>query len=628
MVAKAPLLVSHPLFPSVDQVLLEGGYDLSKLEFASLSRCEGLLSPIPVSTPPRAHKWLPAWLRHIRNSPDTPKVPFIACKVTTPLVFMTWRHFLAAHPDQEMIQFFLQGLATGFKVGFAYHHASLKPAKKNLRSAMEHPDVVQEYLKNEIREKRVIGPFDKGTIPLAQINRFGVIPKSHQPHKWRLIVDLSYPRGNSVNDGVPKDLCSMVYVTIDDAISKILELGPEALLAKIDIKSAFRLIPVHPADRHLLAMEWEGKVLIDTCLPFGLRSAPKLFNIMADLLAWILDVQGVSYLIHYLDDFLTIGAPGSSECERNLETLIQVCQVLGVPLATEKVAGPATTLEFLGILLDTARMEARLPNEKLARVRQTVTVWLGKKSATKREILSLVGLLQHAAKVVRPGRTFVRRMYSVALRVRELDYFTRLNQGFRSDLYWWHIFLQDWNGVSLLQQAGTVRPHMTLHTDASGTWGCGALLYPQWFQLQWPEAWSSVAIMIKELVPIVLACAVWGPQLAQKTVLVQCDNTGVVAAVQKGVSKDQSAMHLLRCLWFFTAHYDIAINIEHIPGESNCAADHLSRNRVQSFFLSVPQANLLPSPLPPELMELAVGSNPDWTSPAFRLLFSSIINKA
>ena len=114
---------------------------------------------------------------------------------------------------------------------------------------MEHPDVVQEYLQNEIREKRVIGPeirekrvigpFDKGMIPLAQINRFEVIPKSHQPHKWRLIVELFYPRGNNVNDGVPKDLCSMVYVTIDDAISKILELGPGALLAKIDTKSAF-----------------------------------------------------------------------------------------------------------------------------------------------------------------------------------------------------------------------------------------------------------------------------------------------------------------------------------------------------------------------------------------------------
>ena len=138
----------------------------------------------------------------------------------------------------------------------------------------------------------------------------------------------------------------MVYVTIDDAISKILELGPGALLAKIDIKSAFRPIPVHPADRHLLAMEWEGKVLIDTCLPFGLRSAPKLFNNMADLLAWILGVQGVSYFIHYLDDFLTTGAPGSSEYQRNLETIIQTCQVLGVPLATEKVAGPAKTMDF------------------------------------------------------------------------------------------------------------------------------------------------------------------------------------------------------------------------------------------------------------------------------------------
>ena len=81
------------------------------------------------------------------------------------------------------------------------------------------------------------------------------------------------------------------------------------------------------------------------------------------------------------------------------------------------------------------------------------------------------------------------------------------------------------------------------------------------------DLYHRVAIMVKELVPIVLACTVWAPQLAQKTVLVQCDNTGVVAAVQKWTSKDQSAMHLQRCLWFFTAYYDIVVNLEHIPGE-------------------------------------------------------------
>ena len=97
------------------------------------------------------------------------------------------------------------------------------------------------------------------------------------------------------------------------------------------------------------------------------------------------------------------------------------------------------------------RMEARLPEDKLVWVRTTVRKWISKKKATKREILSLVGLLQYAAKVVHPGRTFVRRMYSVAARVPELDYYTHLNKDFRSDLSWWEVFLNSWNGVSFLK---------------------------------------------------------------------------------------------------------------------------------------------------------------------------------
>ena len=282
----------------------------------------------------------------------------------------------------------------------------------------------------EIRKGRVIGPFPKGSVsPPAHISRFGVIPKSSQPDKWRLIIDLSHPCKRSVNDGIPKHLCSMSYITIDNAIERILAHGPGTMLAKIDICSAFRLMPVHPADRHLLAMEWEGQVYIDACLPFGLRSAPKLFNTLA---------KGL-HACCYLDDFLTMGPPGSHECSRNLETLKQVCHLLGIPLALEKVLGPATLLDFLGIILDTTRMEARLPEDKLKRTQSIIQEWLGKKNAKKREILSLVGVLQHAAKVVRPGRTFVSRMYITAAKVSELDHFTCLNKEFRSDLYWWHI---------------------------------------------------------------------------------------------------------------------------------------------------------------------------------------------
>lgn len=180
---------------------------------------------------------------------------------------------------------------------------------------------------------------------------------------------------------------------------------------------------------------------IDTWLPFGLHSAPKLFNVLADLLEWILLNQGVTFLLHYLNDFLTIGQPGTTVCQSNLLLLHKICRVLEKPLAIKKVDSPTTVLEFLGIVLDIECMEARLPKDKLDRIRTTIREWLNKRSATKREILSLVGVLQHAAKVVRPSRTFVSHMYAVAAKVQKLDCFTHLNEEFQSDLHWWNRFL-------------------------------------------------------------------------------------------------------------------------------------------------------------------------------------------
>ena len=151
-------------------------------------------------------------------------------------------------------------------------------------------------------------------------------------------------------------------------------------------------------------MEWNQSIYIGTCLPFGLRSAPKLFNILADLLSWVTTQQGVTFSIHYLDDFLMFGPPDSPVCQQNLKTFTQVCNELGIPLATEKLEGPSTSLTFLGIILDTHRMEIHLPKDKLQRIHHELSLWLHRKTATKQDILSLVGLLQHATKIVRSGR--------------------------------------------------------------------------------------------------------------------------------------------------------------------------------------------------------------------------------
>ena len=393
-------------------------------------------------------QWLQQWLSHLTPTPLFSKTPLQASHIHTPLNHAAWVHHLCHHPHQDLVQYFLQCISSGFRVGF--DGTGTRSAKNNLQSAVAHPTVVDDYIHHELSLERISGPYSPSMCPDVHINRFGVIPKNYQQDKWRLITDLSYPSGSSVNDGIPSQLCSLTYVTIDDAILNILKSGKNTILAKIDIKSAFRLLPVHPADRYLLGMKWRDQIYIDHCIPFGLRSAPKLFNLLADLLAWIAQNAGVSYLIHYLDDYLTMGPPASTVCQHNVDTLVSLCAELGVPIATDKLEGPSTSLSFLGIILDTNRMEIRLPPDKLARIQELLETWLPRKKANKRQILSLVGTLQHATKVVRPGRSFVSRMYSTAAKLREMYYITRLNKAFRSDLFWWHTFLQSWNGLSIL----------------------------------------------------------------------------------------------------------------------------------------------------------------------------------
>ena len=134
-----------------------------------------------------------------------------------------WQDSLTGHPDQELTQFFLKGIQEGFRIGFTTDLAgSLKSSRENLLGARQHPDVVDKYLDEEVALKRVASPFSRLEFSSIQISRFGVIPKGHQKDKWRLIVDLSHPKSHSVNDGIQKSLCGLSYITIDDAIEKIL----------------------------------------------------------------------------------------------------------------------------------------------------------------------------------------------------------------------------------------------------------------------------------------------------------------------------------------------------------------------------------------------------------------------
>ena len=125
------------------------------------------------------------------------------------------------------------------------------------------------------------------------------------------------------------------------------------------------MIPVHPQDRLLLGMEWKEFVYIDKALPLGLRSAQIIFTAVADALQWIMQKNGVSYVDHYIDDFITAGKGGTDECSK----MHRSCEVTGTPVEPEKSIGPTTVIDFLGIEL---AMEIHLPAEKLARLVQSL----------------------------------------------------------------------------------------------------------------------------------------------------------------------------------------------------------------------------------------------------------------
>ena len=175
--------------------------------------------------------------------------------VSTPLVYDNWVAILAGHPDQAFARYICDGIKFGFRIGFQWG-SPLSSASSNMESARQHPAVISEYLQKELSMGRMLGPFtNTQTLPPLHINRFGVVPKGHNTGKWRLITDMSFPSGKSVNDGIDATFCSMSYTTVDDVAFLAAVLGKGSLLAKVDIESAYRLIPVHPEDRPLQAME-------------------------------------------------------------------------------------------------------------------------------------------------------------------------------------------------------------------------------------------------------------------------------------------------------------------------------------------------------------------------------------
>ena len=236
------------------------------------------------------------------------------------------------HPDRQFAEHIITGIAQGFRIGFQYTSHARSTAKANHPSANEHPDIISCSLDTEIQKGRLLGPLHPSIHSLIHTSSLGAIPKKHSD-KWRLILDLSHPAGHSINDGIEKPACSLSYIIVDEVVQKVLLPGRGCQLAKIDIESAFRNVPVHPQDRHILALSWNGNIFIEalaldlhqrSLMPWqmlsnGSRSEAAFPT--SDILWWHTfsdDWNGLSMMQHsrcqHPDIFLTSDASGSWDC--------------------------------------------------------------------------------------------------------------------------------------------------------------------------------------------------------------------------------------------------------------------------------------------------------------------------
>ena len=213
----------------------------------------------------------------------------------------------------------------------------------------------------ELERGHIAGPFAQPPIKKFRSFPLGAVPKKDGTSRL-IITDLSSPTGLSINDFISKEDCSITSSKFDDLVSMVKPLGKSALMAKLDIKQAFRLCPVRPADWQLLGTNWDGFYFIELRLPFELRSSVYVFNSFADALEWVLKNKYLlEWLSHYLDDFFTAGPANTNKCQSNLDIIKLVFQNLIAPLAPEKPEGPCTKLTYLGIELDTDGQMLQLP---------------------------------------------------------------------------------------------------------------------------------------------------------------------------------------------------------------------------------------------------------------------------
>ena len=430
------------------------------------------------------------------------------------------------------------------------------------------------------------------------IHAIGAVEKKNTS-ELRPVSDCSRPAGQSINDHIeyPKQRFNSV-----DCATR--HMSPGCYMAIVDISKAYRHVPVRPEHRTYQGSRWmfgplnkaNYEYYQDNFLCFGLSCAPGIFTRITNAVQRMMGRRGYHRVVNYIDDFLVIG-DSYEECRNTQLALIHLLISLGFSISWSKVTNPNQITEFLGVTLDSINMEARLPMDKVHRIKTILNEFRSRKKATKRMLSSLIGLLSFASTVVKGGRCFTRRLLDLMNSVSHWHHMVRLNSEFRKDILWWITFIDDFNGRAKLI-IGKPMPMSSFQTDASlhgfgcyfeGLWFCGSWqenktpLVPANIDLK--DNWSREMISLDiqdninylELFPVLLAARRWGHMFCDQHIVLYSDNQSTISFVNKGTCRNSTAMTWLRELCHIAIKYNFHLTARHLSGKLNVISDALSR---------------------------------------------------
>ena len=297
-------------------------------------------------------------------------------------------------PDWEYI---LRGACFGFKVIDEDCDSRYNKGNYGSITKGEIGAVMSGRLQVEI-EEQMITVVDE---PCICVHAMGGVPKGHDD--FRAIVDCSSPVGTCVNDHTWGCRTNFLYNSVE-SVTGMLRVGD--YMATVDISNAYRAISIYPTCRERQGLAWDfgsGTVFLrDNRLCMGLSSSPYIFSKVSDFVVRCMVRQGVTDCVNYLDDFCVVGR-GERDCTVAQHTLVAILRRLGFYISFRKLTAPAQVTRFLGIDIDSVRMELRLLGDKLEKLITQLNHFVRRRKASKRELESLAGVLAHCCKVIHGG---------------------------------------------------------------------------------------------------------------------------------------------------------------------------------------------------------------------------------